>query len=144
MATTIYQQLYDAIYKKSVLESVFINLESLSEKLKGSKKITKDKLIEVFDKSVTNTLLKEIMQKEIAADNLSVFSDKELQALTAKIQDMTNKAKIIDMTIAIPLTEPDLKEIEDKLEAKMKIKIIINLKVDPTIIGGVMIKEDKY
>lgn len=141
---TVYQQLYDNIYKSATLESILINLEKLNEKL-GNRKSTSTKDVEDdITKTITNTMLRDLLLGELHKGNNDLFSSKELTQLMTKVQDITNVARIVDMTIALPLTDSDLKEVVKQLEVKTGKKVIVNLKVDPTIIGGVIIQENKY
>ncbi len=143
MEQSLYKTISSAIYKKSTLEQVLLNLEHILGKLEGIRKVTKDKVLEVIASEATNPMLKEILLIQ-ANDNLGAFSSKELKVLVNKIQDMTNTYKMVNVSIAIPLTEPDIKELADKIEKKLNKKVILNIKIDPGLIGGIVIKEDKY
>lgn len=144
MENTLYDKIYSSVFKKQTLVSMLSNLEDLKDKIKGDKKISKTKLAEIVQKEITNPQLKKMIASDIKAGNLDHYTESAIASLISKVQDMTNVCKVIDLSLAIPLTEPDLEEIGRIIESKLKQKVIINIKVDPTLIGGVILKEDNY
>ncbi len=48
--------------------------------------------------------------------------------------------KRVEVTSALPLTEPQLKEIRDRLRSEMKFEPIVRSSVDPSLLGGVIIR----
>jgi len=48
--------------------------------------------------------------------------------------------KRVEVTSALPLTEPQLQEITDRLRSEMKFEPIVRSSVDPSLLGGVIIR----
>jgi len=132
------------IYRKNTLEIVIINLSAFKKKVDRTKKPTIEKIKEYIAETITNANLKQIFMAELEAGNFDVFQTQTITSLLAKLNDIAAIGTVIDLSLPLPLTDTDLREIVDQLEEKLHTKIILDLKIDPSLLGGIVIKKDNY
>lgn len=57
-----------------------------------------------------------------------------------RLADEYKRVQDIDLTTALPLSDPTLLKLEQKLEAYTGHKVRMNIKVDPSLVGGIVVR----
>lgn len=141
---TLFDQINNLIFTKQNLERTIVSLDSLKSKLKGGKDLTEEKAREVIMHTMSEGSLKDLFLNQIEEGKLEAVSINNLQDILKKLQDSANKSRMVDVTLSLPLSEDDLEELAKQIEKKLQEKPILRVKIDPNILGGIILKENTH
>ena len=141
--TTFYDQISDLIYTKQNLEKYIVSIDSLKSKVKG-KDMSEEKIHDLIDKNMSDSPLKDLFLHVVKEGKLDNFTETSLMEVLKKLQDTANTARMVDVIISLPLTEDDLEMLAKQIEKKIDGKPIMRVKIDPSILGGIIIKENTH
>ncbi|XP_065211001.1 ATP synthase subunit O, mitochondrial-like [Planococcus citri] len=150
--------LYSAAVKQKQLETVEKDFEKLSTTLKSDKAFQEFVLNPVIPKNLKATAIKDVSSKlslsssstnflTLLAENGRLKNFWTLANLFKQVMSAHRGDLIVEVTIAKPVDDSTKQELQGVLQkfAKKGEKLILNYKVDPAILGGMIVSiGDKY
>jgi len=73
-----------------------------------------------------------------------LFEPSHFADFNSALKNIASETSVIDLKIAVDLKDDDIQEIADYFSAKQQHKVILNISVDKSLIGGAIIKKDNY
>jgi len=145
--------LFNYLVKSNLLESASKEVVEFSKFLDNNELLVKNLSAPIYSETERTKLLKNLSQvlnlSPALSNLLFLLAKNERLALLPKIftdfarkVDEHNGYKNIVVTVACKLSNSEQKIIEEKLEEFFKTKVHIDFKIDPEIVGGLVIKID--
>ena len=148
--------LYKANFQtKGNIDSIYNELRSFSNLIKENDNLKKVMTSPILSVSVKKNIINDIFKKTYFSESLKKFISVVLRHSRINLLEeicewfydilMHNtKIKPVTLLSAKPLDEKTKKLIKDHTEKKIQQKIHLSSKIDPNMIGGVVIKYDYY
>jgi F0F1-type ATP synthase delta subunit len=146
------RQLLDLIYQKDDLEQILFDLSlfadhigySSKSKGKGDESANRQTLIETNLTAMESPILRDYFQGLIKKKDLWLFDPGHFKIFVQEVQELSQKAIFFNLITACEINNKDIKKLVDKLSVKAQKKVMIQLIVDKSIIGGAIIKKDNF
>jgi F-type H+-transporting ATPase subunit delta len=110
-----------------------------------SKNLAEKKLLiteEVSEFDSENVIFLNLINTLIQQGHIELFSKANFRLLIETIESEIKKFKRMNLTTAIRLKDEDLAKIKRKLEKKYGVRLLLNVKIKPNIIGGFILEKD--
>jgi len=134
--------------KKDLDEAVFCVCsfaELVDYKSVGGDQSQKRKLLIASEvKNIQSVIIGDYFTKLVKANQMWLFEPSHFADFNTALSSMASETSAIDLKVAIDLKESDIREIADYFSAKQQHKVILNISVDKSLIGGAIIKKDNY
>jgi F-type H+-transporting ATPase subunit delta len=139
------------VEKKEELDQIVFDLSTLGEKI-GYKSVgsgaddgeKRKMLIESEMDNLGSDLLKDYFQGLINHSDLWIFEPGKFKIFSEELGKAANKIIYFKLITAIELRREDLKLMATKISKKMERRVLIDLTVDKSIIGGAIIQKDGF
>ncbi len=110
----------------------------ISKSEKEKKLLIKEEISE-FDSE--NVIFLNLINSLIEEGYVELFSKANFRLLVETIDAEIKKYKRMSLTVAIQLKDEDLAKIKRKLGKKYGVKLLLNVKIKPNIVGGFILEE---
>lgn len=145
-------EVLDLAFKKSDFDQIIFDLTVLSDKINYSTVTDtesdgdgqKRELICAALNDISSEALTEYFQTLIDNDNLWLFDPSRFRLFVDGMNEIAKDSLHLDLTTAVPIRTSDIKRIASKLTEKMERKVLIDTKVDESVVGGAVIKKGNY
>lgn len=143
--------IFENISNKSELEEILFDLSVMSEKIgystvvQGSDDRSDRKAI-ISDAlpGISSEILKEYFTSLVEKGDLWIFEPGHFKTFLDELKAAASKIIYFYLSSAVDLKKEDIRSLTDKISRKMERKVIIEITVDSSIIGGAIIKKDNY
>lgn len=114
--------------------------------LEQSKKSDKQKVLylEKVIKAVESPALRHLMETELQAGHLEFFSGKYLSDFLHNLQREAERTCVIKLTTAIKFKPQDIRQMTQLLTEKVGRPTVLEIKVEPSLIGGAIVQHGSY
>ncbi|HBG81365.1 TPA: hypothetical protein DDW69_00835 [candidate division CPR2 bacterium] len=142
----------EIIHSKDDLNEIVFSLHSFKELVdyksvikNGGDNLEKRKLLIASElKNISSKPLKEYFQSLIRANDMWIFEPGHFGDFEKSFKDLSEDVVLINLVAALEIKEKDLKKLTEDLSKKMEKKVVLDVTVDKTIIGGAIIKKDNF
>jgi F-type H+-transporting ATPase subunit delta len=139
------------VHKKDEFDQILFDLSNVADRI-GYKSVADSgddpEKRKTLVKSVANNIgsekLKEYFLSLLEKNELWLFEPGKFKLYCDEVENEANKIVYFRLTTAIELKNEDLAELSERLSKKMEKKIMVDLTVDRTLIGGAIIHKDNY
>lgn len=146
------QAIFDQVYDKSELDQMVYDINLLKDKLNyksvsengGENFEAKKQQINFGIESVESPKLKRHLINLLEQNNLWLFEPSHIKAFAEEFSARVLKTIFIQLTSAVKLSDEDFKGLADRLSSESQRKVLIEIRVDESLIGGAIIKKDNY
>jgi len=134
--------------KRDLDEAVFCVCsfaELVDYKSVGGDQSQKRKLLIASEiKNIQSVTIRDYFTKLVKANEMWLFEPSHFADFNSALKNIASETSVIDLKIAVDLKDDDIQEIADYFSAKQQHKVILNISVDKSLIGGAIIKKDNY
>jgi F-type H+-transporting ATPase subunit delta len=139
------------VCKKDELDQILFDASLIKDRLSyrtvvknGADESKKEILVLHEIENLGSDQLKTYFRSLIKEKDLHLFDPGVFKVFYESLMETAEKILFFHITTAILLKQPDIIKLSKKLSEKMERHVIIDLRVDKTIIGGAIIKKDNY
>jgi len=142
----------DQIHKKEDLDQIsydisvlseFFNYKNVNENLNEEYE-AKKQLISKKVNIIQSSILRRYLQALIESDSMLFFEPGRFKLFVADFEEKSQKIQFIDLTTSVELTPEDIHNLSEKMSHRMQCWVKVDVTVDKTLIGGVVIKNDNF
>jgi len=128
-----YLPILEILYTKKQADKLNTQIEEFIASLYKNEK-NMQRIQKIFSYEFTEALLDAIKNEKISLNN-----HEKLRTYLTNIREEISQIPVIDLTIAIDPTHQQIKKIGSWITANSKEKYLLNIHVNPKIIGGIQI-----
>ena len=148
-------ELVEAMYKAEQLDLLHLSLINLIDMVRDgeidlvldqdNKTLTQKKLfIEKLINDITSPELKKLLTDRLKNEGVEIFSEKNIGPFLHAIQRTANGCTVVKLTVATTFKEKDLQEMAAILSERIGKQVMLSIKVDTSLIGGVIMQHGSY
>jgi F0F1-type ATP synthase delta subunit len=134
---------FDGILKTLILkedaEQFKDSIDQAIDLLFQSKVAFEDALGDIFSREHKKEILRLLDEQKIVTTQLT-----EVEAFFRDLKDRVSNIPVLQLTLAIHPSEKLLRNIQDWVEENVNMKVFMETKVNPKLIGGLMISINGY
>jgi F-type H+-transporting ATPase subunit delta len=146
------QNILQLVYRKDEFDQILFDLSLLNDRLgystlnRNLQDKPEDRKVSIkgYLKSIDSEILYNYLQGLLDQQDLWLFEPAHFKIFVEQMEESVQKMTVFNLTAAVELTDEDLKKLSDKLSKRLERKVVINISVDKTLIGGAIIKKDNY
>lgn len=139
------------LYLTTQLDDLHLSLDQLAEMnhdgdfdlfLDQPKKTSsqKAKFLEKVIESLPSPLLRKVLTEKAASGTFDFFLSRLFSDFVGELQATANQYKIVGLTVAVDFTTADVRAMAESLAAQLGHPVVLNLKVDHSLIGGAIVQ----
>lgn len=148
------QRLVERLYLATELDQLHLDLKFLHDLIEkdelslvlsqAAKTVTEKKhFLEMLIKQLRNEQFRKFLTKRLTTEGLSYFTEKHFVQLVKALQKTVQQTNIVSLTVPIIFQAKDLAAMGQSASHKLKSPTVLNLKVDPSLIGGAIVQYQK-
>lgn len=143
-------ELLNLVTQKNDLHQMIFDVNLLTDKISYltiTGNSNGDNLVSVVRNEIenlTSDTLKNYLKKLIDNNDLWLFEPARYKSFAEEFEQVALKTDFLEITTAIELLPEDIQAMAGNISSKMDRRVIIDVKVSPSLIGGAIVKKDNY
>ncbi|OQA04197.1 MAG: ATP synthase subunit delta [bacterium ADurb.Bin400] len=146
------QEILALIYKKEDFDQLLFDVSVFAD-LIGYESVAKNAGEDVQQRKnyiklqldrISSDILKNYLEGLLSQDDLQLFEPGLFKLFVEELNEAASKTLFFKLTTAIEIEPEDLNQMSAALSKKMERKVIIDITVDKSIVGGAIIKKENY